>query len=174
MKKIFLLAFGILHIVCFANSKEANKKVGIKVGQLAPNIIIKDTQRESQELLELRNKIVLIHFWASWCSHCRKENPKLVQIYKRFHNKEFTQGEDFEIFAISMDKSEKLWKEAIKRDQLFLKYNVCDFKGWYGRYPTKYKVESLPHNILINGKGIVIGRDLSCKDLENKLITLSK
>ncbi|QZT38597.1 TlpA family protein disulfide reductase [Halosquirtibacter xylanolyticus] len=173
MKKIVIF-ISILLMSIQGYSIRNVEKEGVKVGQIAPNIVLKDTSRDEVKLNSLRENIVLVHFWASWCPSCRKENSKLVQVYKKYRSKTFTQGEKFEIFAISLDKKEKYWKDAIKKDQLFWDYNVCDFKGWYGTYPKRYKINAIPNNILINGKGIIIARDLNCKELEKKLECMSK
>src|SRR5690606_1957052 len=49
-------------------------------GQEVPDIVTKDINGEDSKLSDLRGKIVLIDFWASWCGPCRRENPNVVKL----------------------------------------------------------------------------------------------
>ena len=58
---------------------------GINVGNLSPDIISKTTDNKKIKLSDLRGKVVIIDFWASWCKPCRLKNPSLVRIYKKYN-----------------------------------------------------------------------------------------
>ena len=61
---------------------------------------------------------------------------------------------------MSLDKKQNAWIKAINQDELFWEYHVSDLGGWQSEGSNKYGIRSIPSNVLINGKGIIIARDL--------------
>ena len=61
---------------------------------------------------------------------------------------------------LSLDQKEEAWIKAINQDQLFWQYHVSDLGGWQSEGSQKYNIRSIPSNILINGKGIIIAKNL--------------
>ena len=75
-----------------------NAKRGIvKSGEEAPNFQLRDMEGRVVALSDLRGKVVLLNFWATWCGPCRVEMPAMEQLYRTFPRK------DFEILAVSTD-----------------------------------------------------------------------
>lgn len=110
-------------------------------------------------------KYVLLEFWSSWCGPCRKENPELVSLYKRYHSK------GFDIFGVSTDGNAGQWKRAIVNDELPW-HNVSDLKGSENEAALIYGVWELPSNFLIDPTGKIIGKNLRGAELRKKLIEL--
>lgn len=52
----------------------------LRIGDKAPEIAMKDPQGNMRKLSDLKGKVVLIDFWASWCRPCRMENPNLGRL----------------------------------------------------------------------------------------------
>ena len=130
---------------------------------LAPEIAMKNPEGEDLKLSDLRGKVVLVDFWASWCGTCRQENPNVVRLYKKYQNKGFT------VFSVSLDEDIDAWKSAIKKDGLTWPYHVSDLKGW-GTPPVRtYGFEAIPFTVLINQEGKIIGTNLRGEQLEQKL-----
>ncbi len=135
----------------------------LPVGSIAPEIKLKTPNGKQVSLSSFKGKIVLIDFWASWCGPCRKENPHVVEMYRKFKNK------NFEILGVSLDDNADAWKEAIKKDGLTWQ-QVSELKKWDSEVVKSYQVDAIPFTVLINTNGKIIAKGLSGKELEQKLI----
>lgn len=148
----------------------ANKpKTGIKTGNLAPDLSGKSFTGESYTLSEIRGKVVLIDFWASWCRPCRVENPVVVKAYRKFKNKRFVNAEGFTVFSVSLDRTQSAWERGVHDDKLEWPYHISDLKGWYSKHAALYGVRAIPSNFLIDGDGKIIASDLKGPALEAEL-----
>lgn len=128
-------------------------------GAMAPEIALTNPDGDTLRLSDLRGKIVLIDFWASWCGPCRRENPSVVKLYKKYNSK------GFEILGVSLDKTKTRWVDAIEKDGLAWKH-VSDLKGWKSSAAATYNVHSIPHTVLIDQDGRIIESGLRSHQLE--------
>jgi thiol-disulfide isomerase/thioredoxin len=67
------------------------------VGQPAPALIVPQLDGRMFDLKALRGKVVIVNFWATWCSPCRAEMPRLDAFYRRYH------GRGLELLGLSVD-----------------------------------------------------------------------
>lgn len=134
----------------------------ISVNSHAPELNFPNPEGTSVSLSSLRGKYVLIDFWASWCKPCRMENPNVVRLYNRYKD----QG--FEIYGYSLDESRNDWIAAIAQDKLTW-IHTSDLKGWKAAGAATYGVQSIPTTYLIDPDGVIIGKNLRGKALEEKL-----
>ena len=186
MRNLFLFLIPVVLISCGSGNGETRKnfqhastadtqiKTGIEIGQRAPELVFKSPSGENLSLSSLRGKMVLIDFWASWCSPCRRENPNLVKTYKRFMDKSFENGEGFSIYGVSLDKDRNAWINAIKSDGLVWEHNVSDLKGTASEPAAIYGIMAIPANLLIDGDGIIVAKNLRGEMLAEKLNALKK
>jgi peroxiredoxin len=134
----------------------------LEVGNIAPDIDLKDPDGKSVKLSSLRGNYVLIDFWASWCGPCRMENPNVVKLYNKYHAK------GFEIYGVSLDRSRDAWLKAIEKDKLTW-VHVSDLKFWHSEGAKIYNVSAIPHTVLLDKEGRILAKDLRGSSLERKL-----
>ena len=111
-------------------------------------------------LADLRGKVVLLDFWASWCAPCRASNPHLKDLYAEYKDK------GFEIVCIADDDSSlDAWHKAIEKDGIGAFRHVLRGLKWKDGKPDKstdisdrYGIHFLPTKILVDKDGMIIGR----------------
>ena len=133
-----------------------------KTGEQVPDIQLKDVNGVTQKLSDLKGKVVLIDFWASWCTPCRLSNREMRPIYNSYKKK------GFEILGISLDKNEEDWKKAVKGDRIKW-LQVTEAGGWEAPVALAWKIEQLPASFLIDKDGKLVMLDPTKKQLEAEL-----
>ena len=95
------------------------------------------------------NKVVLLDFWASWCTPCRNEIPNMKAAYEKFRSK------GFEIVSVSVDDERDEWIKAVKDDGMtwpqLLDTNERESSAAY-----RYSVTAIPSTFLIDSDGTMI------------------
>lgn len=138
----------------------------ISAGNPAPEIALPSPKGDTLKLSDLKGKVVLIDFWASWCGPCRKENPNVVNAYNKYNK------DGFEVFSVSLDGDKARWEQAIKQDGLIWPYHVSDLAKWRSIAAKAYAVNSIPFTCLIDREGNVVQTNLRGPALEAKLKTI--
>ena len=132
-------------------------------GKPAPDFEEKKIDGTTMKLSDLKGKVVLIDFWASWCGPCRRENPAVVALYNKYKDDGFT------IISVSLDKDKAKWMAAIEKDGLIWPNHVSDLKFWQAKVARLYGVGSIPYTVLVDKDGNIIRTKLRSHDLAVEL-----
>ncbi len=119
----------------------------VRMGATPPDIQLPSPSGKTYALSELKGKVVLLDFWASWCRPCRMNNPELVRIYNKYKNQGFT------VYSVSLDRNAQAWKQAIIKDGLEWDYHVSDLLYWQSAPAQMYNVTGIPFTYLLDKNG---------------------
>ena len=124
-------------------------------GKPAPDFEeLKTDGKTTMKLSDLRGKVVLLDFWASWCGPCRKENPNVVNLYAKYKDAGFT------VMSVSLDRDKAAWLAAIEKDKLSWTNHVSDLGHWSSKVPQMYQVKGIPFTVLIDQQGNIVKTNL--------------
>jgi peroxiredoxin len=109
----------------------------------------KDLSGKNVNLSNFKGKIILLDFWAYWCTWCHVQNKEEFSgLNKKYKN-------DLVIISYSLDEEEDMWEKSVKKDS-YKWVNLSNLKGMKDPIAYKYKVNNLPHSFLIDKEGIII------------------
>ncbi|WP_299677960.1 TlpA disulfide reductase family protein [uncultured Dokdonia sp.] len=137
------------------------------VGNKAPEFSAATPEGKELALSETLGKYTIVDFWASWCKPCRMENPNVVRVYNKYHDK------GLNIISVSLDRpgQKNRWIKAIEKDQMDW-YHVSNLQFWQDPIPKSYGVRAIPATFLLDEEGTIIAKNLRGQALENKIAEL--
>jgi peroxiredoxin len=113
----------------------------------APEFRLMSPAGAAMNLGDLRGKVVLLNFWATWCSPCNSEMPDLNAIYRRYGNEK-----DFVVVGVNLqEQPEEVASYAARRSIAFPL--LLDRDGHVAR--RDYQVRTLPASVIIDREGRV-------------------
>ena len=127
-------------------------------GAKAPDFTLPTPQGEMVTMSEVKGKVKIVDFWASWCGPCRMNNPALRKLYDEFHSK------GLEIIGVSLDTNQAAWEKAIEKDGLCW-VNVSSLQGWKCETLTKYNVKAVPALFVLDEYNNIIASGLRGEQL---------
>lgn len=148
-----------------AKQKSQNIASGLaSVGNKAPEFSAPTPEGTELALASTLGKYTIIDFWASWCRPCRAENPNVVRVYNKYHDK------GLNIISVSLDRQgqDARWKQAIEKDQMDW-YHVSNLQYWSDPIARAYGVRSIPATFLLDENGVIIAKNLRGSALQAKM-----
>jgi peroxiredoxin len=130
---------------------------GPAVSQVAPDFSGKTLDGTPFHLSELRGKVVVLDFWATWCPPCRAMIPHERDMVRRLS------GKSFALVSISADGDETNLKEFV-RDERMNWTHLLD--GPNGPIIRAYEVDRFPTVYVLDANGVIRYRDVRDKELE--------
>jgi cytochrome c biogenesis protein CcmG, thiol:disulfide interchange protein DsbE len=115
------------------------------VGQPAPPLIVPELGGHAFDLAKLHGKVVLINFWATWCSPCRSEMPTLDAFYRRYH------ARGLDVLGLSIDAA----PDAGRVRQVMRQFSYPGALASTARVDGFGEPVAVPVTYVIDAKGII-------------------
>lgn len=114
---------------------------------------------------QMKDKVVLVDFWATWCGPCVAEMPNVISAYNEYKDK------GFEVIGISLDQDKGALEQFIEqRGMEWPQY--FDGKGWENELSNEFGIRSIPATFLLGKDGKIVASNLRGDQLEQKLAEL--
>ena len=141
-----LVLFAVLFIIGYlVKDKSPGKKI-ISNSDQAPDFHLQTQEGRVVSLSDFRGKVVMVHFWATWCPPCVEEIPTLDNLYRALS------GRDFELLAICVDEGgAAAVAPFIRKNKLNLPVFFDPERSIAGLYGT-YK---FPETYIVDRQGVV-------------------
>jgi len=122
---------------------------GTEVGEKAPSFKLRNLHGNLEDLDDYKGKVVVLNFWATWCTPCLEEMPTFEKLYRRFHSQGLT------VLAVNLDKgnSKKVKKFADANNFTFPVLLDSD-----GIAEKRYPSFTIPFTYVIDKKGRIAAR----------------
>jgi peroxiredoxin len=147
----------------YSLSEQIDKQSQLAVGNVAPYFSLPDVNGKRVARSDIKDKYILLNFWASWSAHSRKEYASLRKLHKTYGSKSnFTQ------IGISVDVDKETWKLAVKADTLNWQ-QLCDLGGWESPTVKQFMVRALPTYYLLAPDGKIVLQSNKSSAVEAKL-----
>lgn len=153
MKKLMLLFVVLLSVSVFAQTID-DRAYLVKVGDAAPNFTMKLIDGQTVKLSDLKGKVVMLQFTASWCSVCRKEMPFIEKDIWMKHKK----NPNFVLLAIDRDEPLVIVRKFAKSIPITYKIGLDPKADIFALYAIREA--GITRNVIIdkNGKIVMLTR----------------
>jgi cytochrome c biogenesis protein CcmG, thiol:disulfide interchange protein DsbE len=164
------LALVLLSIFLVFSCSGQKNNTGPKIGRAAPELSLTGVNGNMVRLSDLRGKVVLLNFWASWCPPCREEIPSLVALLR------LMEGKNFRMLTVAVDQAGRPAIEAFFRKT---GVSIPAYPDPAGVAAKPYGITGVPETFIIDKSGILrkkfIGPlDWSSREIVDYLVKLSE
>jgi len=149
MKKSYLLllffALGIFVVACSRTDSNSPTRSSAVLNAVAPDFTLQDISGRNISLSDYKGKVVLLEFWATWCPPCNASVPALVELTRKYEQK------DFIVIGVSIDSD----SDASEKVRKFSSSHNINFPVLLANETTAkiYNVISIPTSFLIGKDG---------------------
>ena len=129
--------------------------------RMAPPFVVTTINGQHLSLDDMKGKVVLIDFWATWCGPCREALPHMQQIARKF------EGQPLVILSVSLDSEENKWKEFVAKNGMT--WLNCRDGRFDGPMAKLFDVHAIPQTFTIDADGVLQDEHVGDAAIEGKL-----
>ena len=158
---ILLFCFNIFSSISQSNEDVPLNNMALnEIPKPISSLIFEDFSGNEINLKDYNGKLVIINFWATWCSPCKKEMPSLDTLYQDNNFK------NLQIFAVNMEQP-----NTQKTKKFFNDLNIQNLEIYFDKnlnFVKEFKLRGVPTTVLINKKGEEFARIIGEVDFQNR------
>jgi thiol-disulfide isomerase/thioredoxin len=142
-----MLSVVLLMLIGCTKKKEVSGVAEVRESKPVPDIIVTSLTNVPLKLSDLKGKVVLLNFWATWCPPCREEMPSMMKLNSAMA------GKPFQMVAVSIDEG------GVPEIESFFKtsgYSLPTYTDPGGKAQQTYGVTGVPESFVIDKKGILV------------------
>lgn len=160
---IFVLLFISVSVFAQEDFKSTTK---INVGNPLPEFSLTGLDGKTLSSIELKGKVTLINFWATWCGPCKREMPLMQsELFNKIKSKNFVMA------AISRGEETEIVKKFIELNKYTFPIYVDKETKVYSLFATKF----IPRNFVVGKEGKIIWATMGYVEKEfNEMIEVIK
>jgi peroxiredoxin len=151
---ILILLLGLCFQCACSSTREPESAGPAAEGQTAPDFRFKDQSGKQFSLSDFRGKVVLVNFWATWCSPCREEMPSLESLLRQMDSN------NLKMLALSVDDSWVQVNEFMHESGIALPV-YADFDK---QIATRYGTLKFPETYVVDKKGKIVLKVIGAAD----------
>lgn len=153
---IIFLIFVLSAIVSLSLNHRKALAVDVQMVKNAPDFTLNDLNGNPFSLSDLKGKIVLLDFWATWCPFCRESIPILQSLYNDYKDK------GFEVVGIALEyDGGRVLRRFAEEENIPYTLLIGNEK-----LATKYSAYGVPTRFLINREGKIVKKFIGYQDKE--------
>jgi len=158
---IFLFCFSIFLSIAQTNEDVPLNNIAInETPKPISSIIFEDFSGNEINLNNYLGKLIIVNFWATWCTPCKKEMPSLDNLYQDNNFK------NLQVFAVNMELP-----NTLKTKKFFSVLNIKKLEIFFDRnlnFVKEFKLRGVPTTVLINKKGEEFARIIGEVNFQDK------
>ncbi|OFV97511.1 MAG: hypothetical protein A3F68_11540 [Acidobacteria bacterium RIFCSPLOWO2_12_FULL_54_10] len=150
--KLSLLGFVTLFVLFF--SKPPGEMKIPALGDVVPAFTLRDEQGQVVALSDLKGKIVVLNFWATWCPPCIEEMPSLNRLSELYAER------GVEVVAVSVDEDPDAYREFLRTNEIAFR----TLRDPSRRTSELYGTYKLPESYIISKDGLLLNKIIGAAD----------
>ncbi|MFH1219362.1 MAG: TlpA disulfide reductase family protein [Candidatus Eisenbacteria bacterium] len=124
------------------------------VGKAAPDVAVRTLDGEYWQLRDMRGKVVVLDFWATWCGPCRRIIPRLRDLHQRFGSRP-----DFAIVGVALEDDPRAVGERARADGMAW-LQTCEESAWGKGAAKALGVKAIPCVCVVDKLGKIVGYNI--------------
>ena len=155
-------AFAIIYFFTFPHYRQGEASVaGKKAGDFSLELSGKPTR-----LSDLRGKVVVLNFWATWCPPCVEETPALNRLQK------YIESRNGVVIGVAADEDRTVYERFLREQNvIFPTYRDPDTRNQHSPIAQGYGTSMYPETYIINRKGVILRKIIGPQDWNSPEMT---